>query len=404
MHTDYDFVIAGGSIAGAAFGFALRRAGARVLIVEPEMTFRDRVRGEGLHPWGLAEAHRLGLYDVIARTAQSTRFWDMYIGGALFDHRDLVQTTPSRLCGCNVHHPELQTALLEAAEAAGAGVLRGAKVTRIEPGDPVAIEIGSRRVRAQMAVVADGRQSPLRRELGVNVSGEASPMLMTGVLLEGVACERSTIGMFIPPEFGATVLTVPLPRDRLRLYLIHRADAQNGRSCERSGYSGAAQLPALLDRCVRSGVPAEWLAPARAIGPLATFETTHWTIADRELPRGVVFAGDAAGNVDPVFGCGQSLALRDARVWIEERRACGADLQLAAAQYLARRRAYHRSLLRAESWLTRILYTVGPEGDALRAAAFARVAELGIDVIGAGPDSPTDDAVEARLFAGVARR
>jgi 2-polyprenyl-6-methoxyphenol hydroxylase-like FAD-dependent oxidoreductase len=245
-----------------------------------------------------------------------------------------------------------------------------------------------------MAVVADGRSSPLRRALGVNVTGEASPLSMTGVLLEGVPCDARAIGMFVPPEFGATVLTVPLPRDRIRLYFIHRGQ-------ERQRYSGAAQLPAVFERCVRCGVPSEWLAGARAIGPLATFETTHWTIADRELPRGVVLAGDAAGNVDPVFGGGQSLALRDARVWTEQWQACGGDLQLAAARYLAERRGYHRSLLRAEGWLARILYTLGPEGDSLRAASLARVPELGIDLIGAGPDSPTDDATEARLFAGV---
>jgi 2-polyprenyl-6-methoxyphenol hydroxylase-like FAD-dependent oxidoreductase len=402
MRTDYDFVIAGGSIAGAALGFAVQRAGARALIVEPETAFRDRVRGEGVHPWGVAEAQRLGLLDVIARTAQATQFWDMYIGGSCVDQRDLVQTTPSRLCGYNVHHPELQTALLVAAEAAGVEVLRGEKVTRIVPGAPVVVEIGSRRVEAQMAVVADGRQSPLRRELDVKMAGERSPMLVTGVLLEGAQCDPSRIGMFIPAEFGATVLTIPLPRDRLRLYLIHRADAQIGRSSGRQGYSGAAQLPAVLERCVRSGVPSDWLARARAIGPLATFDTTCSAIADRELPRGVVFAGDAAGNVDPVFGCGQSLALRDARVWTEHWRACSGDLRLAAARYLAERRTYHGTLLRIESWLTRILYTLGPEGDAVRAASFTRIAELGIDLIGVGPDSPTDEAVEARLFAGIA--
>jgi 2-polyprenyl-6-methoxyphenol hydroxylase-like FAD-dependent oxidoreductase len=401
MRSDYVFVIVGGSIAGAALGFAVRRAGARVLIVELEPAFRDRVRGEGLHPWGVAEAQRLGLYDSVVRApAQPVQFWDTYIGGAHVDRRDLVQTTPSHLCGFNLHHPEFQEALLGAAEAAGVEVRRGEKVTRVEPGTPVAIEIGTRRVLAQMAVIADGRHSPLRRELGVRVSGEVLPTLMTGVLLAGVMCDASAIGMFLPAEFGAMILTVPLPRDRMRLYFVHRADAQNGRSPERQGYSGAARVPALLERCVRSGVPSEWLAQARAIGPLATFDTTCWTLADRELPRGVVFAGDAAGNVDPVFGCGQSLALRDARVWNEQWRACGGDLQLAAARYLAERRAYHRSLLRAESWLTRILYTLGPEGDALRAVSFTRVPELGIDLIGAGPESPTDDATEARLFAG----
>lgn len=41
-------------------------------------------------------------------------------------------------------------------------------------------------------------------------------------------------------------------------------------------------------------------------------------------------------------------------------------------------------------------------GDALRAATFPRLAELGIDLIGRGPDSATGADVEARLFEGVA--
>lgn len=401
MTTDYDLVIAGGSIAGAALGFAAQRAGARVLIVERERTFRDRVRGESLHPWGVAEVHRLGLRQVLDQTpAQVARYWDTYVGGMRVDRRDLVATTASQLTGLNVHHPELQAALLAAAETAGAEVRRGEKVTAVEPGASVAVEIEGRvrsRVRARLAVVADGRDSSVRRQLGVRVRGEGSTMLTTGVLLEGVRCDDSTIGMFHPAEFGATALSIPLPRDRVRLYLIHRASgSQTGR-----GYSGQSQLPALVERCLHIGVPADTLSHARAIGPLATFDTTCWSIEPGDLPRGVVFLGDAAGNVDPLFGCGQSLALRDARSFVEHWQTCGGDLLLAAARYAADRRAYHAAQLRIEAWLTRILYTQGPAGEALRAATLPRLAELGIDLIGRGPDSPTDAAVEARLFAGL---
>jgi hypothetical protein len=39
----------------------MARSGARVLIVERETKFRDRIRGEALQPWGVAEARKLGI-------------------------------------------------------------------------------------------------------------------------------------------------------------------------------------------------------------------------------------------------------------------------------------------------------------------------------------------------------
>jgi menaquinone-9 beta-reductase len=56
---DYDLAIVGGGLAGSSLGVTLARAGARVLIVEREAQFRDRVRGEGMLPWGAAEAREL---------------------------------------------------------------------------------------------------------------------------------------------------------------------------------------------------------------------------------------------------------------------------------------------------------------------------------------------------------
>src|SRR5690242_11912968 len=141
MDIDYEIIIAGGGIAGASLGLVASREGARVLIVEAESAFRDRVRGEGLHPWGVAHAERLGLLDVLrAAPAHAASYWDTFIAGMHVERRDLAQTTPSRLSGYNVHHPELETALLTAAKAAGAHVRSGAKVTRIEPGEVVHVE------------------------------------------------------------------------------------------------------------------------------------------------------------------------------------------------------------------------------------------------------------------------
>jgi flavin-dependent dehydrogenase len=64
---DYDLVIVGGGLAGSALAKNMAEHGARVLVCEREQQFRDRIRGEGMHPWGVTGARALGLYDTLRR-------------------------------------------------------------------------------------------------------------------------------------------------------------------------------------------------------------------------------------------------------------------------------------------------------------------------------------------------
>jgi flavin-dependent dehydrogenase len=56
----FDVIIVGGSIAGSTLGGVLARAGLGILVLEREARFRDRIRGEGTWPWGVAEARQAG--------------------------------------------------------------------------------------------------------------------------------------------------------------------------------------------------------------------------------------------------------------------------------------------------------------------------------------------------------
>jgi 2-polyprenyl-6-methoxyphenol hydroxylase-like FAD-dependent oxidoreductase len=62
---NYDVVTIGGGIAAASLAKAMAEHGAAVLILEKEQRFKDRVRGEGVVPWGVAEACELGIFELL---------------------------------------------------------------------------------------------------------------------------------------------------------------------------------------------------------------------------------------------------------------------------------------------------------------------------------------------------
>jgi flavin-dependent dehydrogenase len=61
----FDVIIVGGGIAGSTLGGVLARGDLNVLVLEKETRFRDRIRGEGTWPWGVTEAHQVGLADLL---------------------------------------------------------------------------------------------------------------------------------------------------------------------------------------------------------------------------------------------------------------------------------------------------------------------------------------------------
>jgi menaquinone-9 beta-reductase len=76
-----------------------------------------------MHPWGVAEARTLGLYQRLADTCgHQTRWWTTYQGATPLRRRDLVQTTPHQVGSFNFYHPDMQETLMCMAAEAGAEV------------------------------------------------------------------------------------------------------------------------------------------------------------------------------------------------------------------------------------------------------------------------------------------
>src|SRR2546423_9884574 len=94
----YDIIAVGGGLGGATLAKAMADHGARVLVLERETQFKDRVRGEIMVSWGVAETQALGLSDLLHATCahESPRF-GFYLGPPVGEPPDLIPATPPGL-------------------------------------------------------------------------------------------------------------------------------------------------------------------------------------------------------------------------------------------------------------------------------------------------------------------
>ena len=214
---------------GSALATVMVSAGVRTLVLEAEESFRDRVRGEAVMPWGVAEARLLGLEGALQRAgANPLPFWDSYQGAERSGHRDLTRTTRVKEPVMACYHPLLQTALLERAEDSGAAVWRGARVDGLTVGSessgPTAS--GERqgrafRLSARMAVGADGRGSPTRGWAGFPALRDPDRNLVSGVLMDGVELPDDATHAWLDTDKGHFILNFPQGQGRVRVYLCY---------------------------------------------------------------------------------------------------------------------------------------------------------------------------------------
>jgi flavin-dependent dehydrogenase len=79
--TEFDIVTVGGGIAASSLARSMAERGARVLVLEREREFKDRVRGEAMVPWGVGEARALGVYDLLRDSCgHETKWFDVFLG------------------------------------------------------------------------------------------------------------------------------------------------------------------------------------------------------------------------------------------------------------------------------------------------------------------------------------
>lgn len=393
----YDIVVVGGGIAGAALAHGMAGAGCRVLVLERESKFRDRVRGEGMHAWGVPEARKLGVYEaMVERCGIEVPWWDIYLGDEQFAHRNFMESTPHGSPLVSFYHPAMQEVLIELAGEAGAEIWRGARVTAVRPGRQPEVTVARgdwvEVVRARLVVGADGRNSPTRKWGGFESQSSSDDRKFTGVLLEGMEVPQDTWLAYMNPGNGLEAMLTSVGNGRVRAYLGHPSSAK-------LKLNKAQDFPAFVDACVAAGANREAYSSASLCGPMATFAADDQWV-EHPCRDGIALVGDAAATCDPTLGQGLALTLRDVRM-LRDFLLADDDWERAGHAYADAQCGEYTKIRTLETWYRSLFLETGSGADKRRAHALPLIAEEPErlpDLFGMGPDSPTDEAARRRLF------
>jgi menaquinone-9 beta-reductase len=311
-----EVTIIGSGIAGSALAAALAKAGVPVLVLERTEQFVDHVRGEYMHPWGVAEAMQLGVYGDLLESGGNVigRFvgYDEVYSAAEAEAgalplTDLVPGVPGAL---GIGHPVACQTLFDAAVRAGAQALRGVEQVEVTSGQSPEVRYvhggSEHEVRPRLVVAADGRESSTRRQLGIKLEKTDPRIFLAGLLVDGVRDWPISDSM-IGTSGDAILYAFPQGEDRARLYIGYSIE-------DKTRLAGADKAKTFLETFRVDTLPdCERLVDANPAGPCAAYPMfDSWS--DGVVADGVVFAGDAAGFSDPTIGEGLSIALRDARM------------------------------------------------------------------------------------------
>jgi 2-polyprenyl-6-methoxyphenol hydroxylase-like FAD-dependent oxidoreductase len=269
------------------------------------------VRGEVLWPWGVKVARSLGVEQVFLDRGAT-------VGAALSiydeapeqsEHYDVGAFLAGVRGSLNIAHPAACSALLEAAEAAGADVRLGVSGATVTAGNRPAVgwaEPNGHEQKTSCGIVvgADGRRSTVRRQVGIELEIDPPLHLVAGMLVEdvpGLDSERNVMAR----ESDLLFFSFPQANGRARLYFCFPASQRN----RFAGRNGPAVFLRTTELASLERV-ADWHA-AKPAGPCATFPGED-SRALRPHAEGVVLIGDAAGYENPLQGQGLSMALQDA--------------------------------------------------------------------------------------------
>ncbi len=325
---------------------ALATRGASVVVLEAHPRGNNpQFRGELIHPRGARDLDRLGMLTPLEQ-AGSVEIAGFSAWADGEDDDVILPYQRGRGAGVGVDHHAMLDVMREVARTRGVTILLGQRANEIlRSGDRVIgvrTECG-RGFRAELTVAADGRQSRVRKMLGIEAFVELLSHTVTASVPRS-ALPRPAYGHVFLGGVGP-VLAYPFARDAARLCIDLPLNAAKGADAI-AEYVRVHQAPQLA-RSVREAL-LESLAKGE-FGGCATHAVTTTTCA---VP-GAVLVGDAGGCAHPLTATGMTAAMNDAQTLVE----CTNLLGLSDAALVRYQRLRYR-FVRARDSFTEALYEV----------------------------------------------
>jgi len=174
MNEQYDVIIVGAGPGGSTAACSLAERGFGVLLVDKDDFPRDKICGDGIAPRAVHSLYRLGLREKLEGRFKRTsgiRFYATH-GGVTEVIYPMGSRYPDH--GYVVPRRDLDAILLEKAEASGARVMQGCRVTGLMPEKGgripgVIAECGGESIElaGRFIIGADGPSSLVGKELGL---------------------------------------------------------------------------------------------------------------------------------------------------------------------------------------------------------------------------------------------
>jgi flavin-dependent dehydrogenase len=292
-------IVVGAGPAGSLAALVLARHGVHVRLIDRADFPRHKLCGDTLNPGALSSLDRLGLGDRVR--ARALPISGMVVTGPRGAR--VACDYPADLAGAAIARRDLDSALIDAAIAAGVDFIPGVPVggALTEEGSRVTgVRAGGRgqRMAARVVIAGDGRRSRLGFALGLTRFADAPRRWAFGAYFTDVDGLTSrgemhvrTDGYIGVARLGGGVTNVCVVRE-IRAGTERIAPDQ----VIARALAGDAELHERFAR-------AKQISNVVSLGPLAVEARAAGC-------PGLLLAGDAAGFVDPMTGDGLRFALR----------------------------------------------------------------------------------------------